>query len=43
MDDDDRDEGSVEWSESEAGQRARERWAEAYDDLDGVPESDDDR
>ncbi len=32
-----------EWSESAAGERARERWAESYDDLDGAPEGDDDR
>ena len=41
--DSDRHDGPVEWSESEAGYRARERWAEDYDDLDGAPEGDDDR
>ena len=40
---DDRDDSPVEFTESEAGYRARDRWAEAYDDLDGAPESDDDR
>ena len=40
---DDRDDGPVEWSESPAGERARERWARDYDELDGAPEGDDDR
>lgn len=39
----DRDTGPVEWSEGSRGQRARERWARAYDALNGAPESDSDR
>ena len=42
--DDDRDpDAGFEWTESEAGDRARERWARAYDELDGAPEGDWDR
>lgn len=41
--DDDRDDGPIEFSESEAGQRARDRWAEDYDELNGAPENDEDR
>jgi hypothetical protein len=41
---DDRDPNSpVEFTESPAGERARERWAEAYDELNGAPENDGDR
>lgn len=41
---DDRDpHNPVEFTESPAGARARETWAERYDALDGAPESDDDR
>jgi hypothetical protein len=36
-------EPSVEWTESAAGHRARERWARGYDDLNGAPEGDWDR
>lgn len=39
----DRGNEPVEFTESERGYRARERWAERYDDLNGAPESDDDR
>jgi hypothetical protein len=39
----DRGSGPVEFTESAKGYRARERWARAYDDLNGAPESDDDR
>lgn len=39
----DKDTGSAEWSESAAGDRARERWARRYDDLNGAPEGDWDR
>lgn len=41
---DDRDPNSpVEFTESPAGYRAREKWAERYDELNGAPESEDDR
>lgn len=44
MEPDDRDEEQpFDWSESPAGERARERWAREYDELDGAPEGDDDR
>lgn len=33
----------IEFSESPRGYRARERWARAYDELNGAPESDYDR
>jgi len=33
----------TEFTESEEGERARERWAERYDELDGAPEGDWDR
>lgn len=33
----------TEFSETEAGQKAREKWAERYDELDGAPEGDWDR
>lgn len=33
----------VEFTESPAGERARESWARSYDDLNGAPESDFDR
>lgn len=39
----DRPTGSVEFSESGKGYRARERWARWYDDLNGAPEGFDDR
>ncbi len=39
----DRGNEPMEFTESEQGYRARERWAERYDDLNGAPESDDDR
>jgi len=39
----DRDNGSMEWTETPAGERARERWARRYDDLNGAPETDSDR
>lgn len=39
----DKDKGPVEWTDSPGGQRARERWARAYDELNGAPENDDDR
>lgn len=37
----DRDQGPVEWTESQRGQRARERWAHRYIDNEGAGESDD--
>lgn len=37
------EEPSVDWSESDEGYEARERWARAYDELDGAPEGDWDR
>ncbi len=40
---DDRDEGQVEFTETEQGRRARDGWAERYDELDGAPEDDGDR
>jgi hypothetical protein len=41
---DDRDEDDrEEFTESEEGRRARDKWAERYDDLNGAPESEDDR
>jgi len=33
----------VEFTESRRGYKARERWAERYEECDGAPESDDDR
>lgn len=39
----DRDQGAVEWGEGPRGQAARVRWARRYDDLNGAPESEDDR
>lgn len=33
----------MEFTESPAGERAKEKWAERYDELNGAPESDDDR
>lgn len=39
----DRGQGSVEFSESPKGHRARDRWARRYEDLNGAPESDEDR
>jgi hypothetical protein len=39
----DRGQEPREWSESPAGYRARDRWARAYDALNGAPESEDDR
>jgi hypothetical protein len=33
----------MEFTETPAGERARERWARAYDKLDGAPEGDWDR
>jgi hypothetical protein len=33
----------MEWTETPAGERARERWARRYDDLNGAPETDSDR
>jgi hypothetical protein len=39
----DRSHDTMEFSETPAGYVARERWAEKYDDLNGAPESDDDR
>ena len=42
--DDDRDpDNPVEFTESPEGERAREKWAERYDELDGAPENDGDR
>ena len=35
--------GPIEFTESEEGYEARERWAERYDELDGAPEGDWDR
>lgn len=34
---------AVEWSESRAGQRARERWVRRYEEFNGAPEGDWDR
>ena len=39
----DEDTGPVEWSEEESGQKARERWVEFYEELNGAPEGDWDR
>jgi hypothetical protein len=39
----DRNRGAVEFTESPAGYRARARWARHYDDLNGAPESWEDR
>lgn len=39
----DRDNGPHEFTETRRGYAARERWARAYDDLNGAPESDGDR
>ncbi len=39
----DRGREPVEFSESRAGYRARERWARAYDRLNGAPENEGDR
>ena len=39
----DKDQGAVTWTESRAGYRARERWARRYDELNGAPESEEDR
>lgn len=36
-------EGSSAFSETPRGERARERWARRYDDLNGAPEGDSDR
>lgn len=33
----------VEFTESPEGERAKEKWAERYEECDGAPESDDDR
>lgn len=33
----------MEFTESPEGARAKEKWAERYEELDGAPESDDDR
>lgn len=33
----------VEFTETEAGYRGRERWARSYDELNGAPESERDR
>lgn len=38
-----RNNGPVEWTETPAGERARERWARRYDALNGAPEDDSDR
>ena len=43
VDNSDRGNSSVEFTESPAGYRAREKWAERYDELNGAPESEDDR
>jgi hypothetical protein len=43
VDNSDRGEGPVEFTESPRGYRAREKWAERYDELNGAPESEDDR
>lgn len=43
LDRNDRGNEPVEWSESPAGERARERWARRYDELNGAPENDGDR
>jgi len=41
---DDRDpHAMMEFTESPAGERAKEKWAERYEELDGAPESDEDR
>ncbi len=37
------EDGPIEFTESPAGYRARERWARHYDDLNGAPEGDWDR
>lgn len=39
----DRDDSPVEFTESPAGERARERWARSYDELNGAPENEEDR
>ena len=39
----DRDRGPVSFGESARGDRARERWARAYDALNGAPDGDGDR
>ena len=39
----DRDAGAVEFSETSQGRRALDRWARAYDALNGAPEGDSDR
>jgi hypothetical protein len=39
----DREQGPQEFTETNQGYRARERWARRYDALDGAPESNDDR
>lgn len=39
----DRGPDPVEFTETPAGYRARERWARHYDDLNGAPENDGDR
>lgn len=42
--DDDRDEEQpMEFTETPRGRRALDKWAERYEELDGAPESDDDR
>lgn len=43
LDQGDRGDDQIEFTESPAGDRDRERWARAYDDLNGAPESEDDR
>lgn len=43
-DNSDRDETQpIDFTESPAGERAKEKWAEAYDELNGAPENDGDR
>jgi hypothetical protein len=39
----DRGDSPVEFTESHRGEGARDQWARAYEDLNGAPESDDDR
>lgn len=39
----DRDTGREEYTETARGRRALDRWARRYDDLNGAPESEDDR
>lgn len=39
----DRGNSPMEFTETNAGYEARDRWARGYDELNGAPESDDDR